>query len=203
MLTFSHALMCKTKGKQDKDGSSSSSANITMPELSALLEEHRKALSADFKSSFEALTSSLEGLHSTVMDHGQWISSLGENANEVDLCLQQIETACSTPTLQHDNESLKAKLADLEGRSRHQNIRIIGLPESLEGSRPTAFFSQLLVDVFGMEVLSSPPEPERAHRSLAPKPAAGEKPRPIIIRLHHFQVKDLLICEARRRGDLF
>ena len=200
---YFHIQLClKQKGKQDKDVPSSSSASIIMPELSTLLEEHRKALSADFKSSFEALTTTLDGLHSTVTDHGQRISSLEENANEVDLCLQQLETACSTPTLQHDNESLKAKLADLEGRSRRQNIRIIGLPESLEGSIPTTFFSQLLVDVFGMEVLSSPPELDRAHWSLAPKPATGHKPRPVIIRLHRFQVKHMLIREARRRGDL-
>lgn len=118
--------MSKTKRKQDKDRSSSLSASITMPELSSLLEEHRKASSADFKSSFEALTTTLDGLHSTATDNGQWIRSLEENAKEVDLRLQRLETACST--LQHDNESLKTKLADLEGRSRHQNIRIIGLP---------------------------------------------------------------------------
>ena len=193
--------MSKAKGKQDKDGLSSSSANVTLAELSSLLDEHRKTISADFKSSFEALTKTLDGLHSSITNHGEWISSLEDNSNEVEDRLQQIENACST--LQQDNALLKSKLADLEGRSRRQNIRIIGLPESLEGSRPTAFFSQLLVDVFGAEVLSSPPELDHAHRSLAPKPTTGDKPRPVIIRLHRFQVKDLLIREARRRGDLF
>lgn len=192
--------MSKAKGKQDKEASSSS-ASVTLADLSSLLDEQRKAISADFKSSFEALTTTLEGLHSTVTEHGQRISSLEDNSNEVDLRLQQLETACST--LQQDNVLLKAKVADLEGRSRRQNIRIIGLPESLEGPRPTVFFSELLVDVFGTEVLPSPPELDRAHRSLAPKPATGDKPRPVILRLHRFQVKDLLIREARRRGDLF
>ncbi|KAJ4939396.1 hypothetical protein JOQ06_028845, partial [Pogonophryne albipinna] len=154
-----------------------------------------------FLSSFEALTTTLNGLNSTVAGHGERIGSLEDNSNEVDRRLQHLENACST--LQQDNVLLKTKLADLEGRSRRQNIRIIGLPESLEGPRPTAFFSQLLVDVFGKEVLSSPPELDRAHRSLAPKPAAGDKPRPVTVRLHHFQVKDLLIREARRRGELF
>ncbi|KAI4828841.1 hypothetical protein KUCAC02_022913 [Chaenocephalus aceratus] len=192
--------MSKTESKQDKDPSSSS-ASVTLAELSSLLAEHRKAISADFKSSFEALTTPLDGLNSTVAGHGERIGSLEDNSNEVDRRLQHLENACST--LQQDNVLLKTKLADLEGRSRRQNIRIIGLPESLEGPRPTAFFSQLLVDVFGKEVLSSPPELDRAHRSLAPKPAAGDKPRPVIVRLHHFQVKDLLIREARRRGELF
>lgn len=129
------------------------------------------------------------------------VSALLKKTNELDLRLQQLEFACSTP--QQDNVLLKAKLADLEGHSRRQNIRIIGLPESLKGSRPTVFFSQLLVDVFGTEVLSTPPELDRAHWSLAPKPATGAKPQPVIIRLHRFQVKDLLICQAHRRGDLF
>ncbi|KAF3848746.1 hypothetical protein F7725_015243 [Dissostichus mawsoni] len=189
--------MSKTKSKQDKDPSSSS-ASVTLAELSSLLAEQRKAISADFKSSFEALTTTLDGLNSTVAGHGERIGSLEDNSNEVDRRLQHLENACST--LQQDNVLLKTKLADLERRSRRQNIRIIGLPESLEGPRPTAFFSQLLVDVFGKEVLSSPPELDRAHRSLAPKPAAGDKPRPVIVRLHRFQVKDLLIREARRRG---
>ncbi|KAJ4941916.1 hypothetical protein JOQ06_011788 [Pogonophryne albipinna] len=147
--------MSKTKSKQDKDPSSSS-GSVTLAELSSLLAEHRKAISADFKSSFEALTTTLDGLNSTVAGHGERIGSLEDNSNEVD-----------------------------------------------RRPRPTAFFSQLLVDVFGKEVLSSPPELDRAHRSLAPKPAAGDKPRPVIVRLHRFQVKDLLIREARRRGELF
>lgn len=88
--------MSKSKGKQEKDSSSSSSASVTLAEVSSSLDEHRNAISADFKSSFKALTVTLEGLHSTVMDHGQRISSLEENSNEVDLRLQQLESACST-----------------------------------------------------------------------------------------------------------
>lgn len=37
---------------------------------------------------------------------------------------------------------------------------------------------------------------------LAAKPAAGQRPHPIILHLHRYQVKELLIREARRRGKL-
>jgi len=70
---------------------------------------------------------------------------------EVDHHLQQLKQACST--LQQINKSLKTKVADLEGRSSHQNICIISLSEAIEGSRQAAFFSQLLLNVFGMETL--------------------------------------------------
>lgn len=194
--------MSKAKGKQsEKDKELSSASSITMADISALLEEHREGLSSDFKSSFESLASTLDSINSTVADHGQCIGSLETNATLVDQRLQQLEKTCSD--LQKDNEQLKLKVSDLEGRSRRQNVRIIGLPESIEGPRPTKFFSKLLADVFGTDVLASPPELDRAHRSLAPKPAPGGKPRPVILRFHRFQVKDLVICEARKRGTLY
>ncbi|KAL7849537.1 hypothetical protein SRHO_G00211600 [Serrasalmus rhombeus] len=102
-----------------------------------------------------------------------------------------------------DNAKLKAKVLDLEGRSRRYNLRLIGLPESIEGTRPTVFFSNLLVEVLGKDVLPSPPELERAHRALRDKPAEGEKPRAVIICFHKFQTKEAVIRSARqKRGEL-
>lgn len=167
--------MSKAKGKLAEKEKECSS--ISMADISSLLDEHRAALSADFKSSFESLASTLDSIQSTINDHGERIDSIEVNATLVDQRLQQLEGAYTA--LQKDNDLLKQKVADLEGRSRRQNIRIIGLPESIEGPRPSAFFSQLLIDVLGPEVLTSPPEIDRAHRSLAPKPAPGGKPRPV------------------------
>lgn len=56
---------------------------------------------------------------------------------------------------------------DLEACSRRNNIRIIGLPESIEGTHPIEFFTGLLVEVLGDQVLTSTPELDRAHRALA------------------------------------
>ncbi|KAL1252297.1 hypothetical protein QQF64_020093 [Cirrhinus molitorella] len=53
-----------------------------------------------------------------------------------------------------------------------------------------------------MEVLASPPELDIVHRSLASKPSPGEKLWPVILRFHRFQVKDLEIHKARKRGPL-
>ncbi len=78
----------------------------------------------------------------------------------------------------------------------------MGLPESIEGPHPTIFFSQLLVEVFGHQILPSPPELDRAHRIPASKPASGQRPRPVILRFHRYQVKDLVIRESRKKGVL-
>ncbi|KAI4793065.1 hypothetical protein KUCAC02_032950 [Chaenocephalus aceratus] len=101
------------------------------------------------------------------------------------------------------NAKLQAKTADLEARSRHKNICIICLPESIEGPRPTAFFSDLLPQLLGDQILPTSTELVRAHRSLDAKPKPGERQRPVIIRFHNFQTKERVIREARKmRADL-
>ncbi|KAJ8014425.1 hypothetical protein DPEC_G00040080 [Dallia pectoralis] len=105
--------------------------------------------------------------------------------------------------LAESNAKLRMKTSDLESRSRGNNIRIIGLPESIEGPRPTTFFAELLVELLGQQTLPSPPELDRAHRALTAKPQPGSRPRPVIIRLHRYQIKEMIVREARkRRGDL-
>lgn len=42
----------------------------------------------------------------------------------------------------------------------------------------------------------------RAHRSLLSKPGPGDRPRPVIICFHCYQQKELVIREARKRGNL-
>ncbi|KAI4802297.1 hypothetical protein KUCAC02_020145 [Chaenocephalus aceratus] len=116
---------------------------------------------------------------------------LESNANEQDGRIQSLESMCAK--LAENNTKLQAKLTDLESRSRRNNIRIIGLPESIEGPHPSTFFSEILAEVLG----------DIAHRALSNKPGLGQRPRPVVIRLHRFQQKDKIIHEARaKRGKL-
>ncbi|KAI4831038.1 hypothetical protein KUCAC02_002639 [Chaenocephalus aceratus] len=163
--------------------------------------EHRASISADFKAAFAVLEAKLNQTQTTVAEHGEQIDSLETNANLQDQRLRILEKKGAV--LADSNPKLAAKTADLEGRSRINNIRIIGLPESIEGPRPTTFFSELLVELLGNETLQSPPELDRAHRAPAARPQPGARQRPVILRLHRYQVKDLIVREARkRRGDL-
>ncbi|KAK7895737.1 hypothetical protein WMY93_021062 [Mugilogobius chulae] len=66
---------------------------------------------------------------------GKRISDLESNAEDVSQRLANLDATCES--LKKDNKQLKPKLCDLEGRSRRQNLRIVGLPESVEGPRPT------------------------------------------------------------------
>ncbi|KAF3854126.1 hypothetical protein F7725_014814 [Dissostichus mawsoni] len=151
-------------------------------------------------SSFESPTSTLDSIHSTVTDR-QRIHSLEANATEVDQRLQQLEDACSA--LKGDNETLKTKVADLEGRSRHQNLRIIGLPESIEAPRPSAFFSQLLVDTLGTKILASPPSlTELTGASRPSLPQEGDRDLSPMAELYKRGYKPALLFPAKLRITL-
>ncbi|CAL9701054.1 unnamed protein product [Knipowitschia caucasica] len=187
--------VAKTAEKEDARANASS---ITMEAISALLEKHRETLSAEFKASLTGMETKLDQ-HKLVMDdHDQRISSLELSSDDMSQRVSDLENACCA--LREDNSKLKAKVLDLENRSRRQNIRILGLTESTEGARPTDFFPLWLQEVFGKDILPSPPEIDRAHRTLNAKPGPGERPRPVIMRLHRFQTKELIIREARRKG---
>lgn len=57
------------------------------------------------------------------------------------------------------------------------------------------------MDILGKDVLTSPPELDRAHRALRPKPTEGDKPGAVIICFHKFQTKDMVIRAARKKRD--
>lgn len=185
--------------RKDEAQASGNLADITS--LKMLLEEHRAELSSEFKSAFSSLEAKMDTLHTTVNDHEQRLLSLEANADASSLTVRTLESEYTTLADQH--AKLKAKVLDLEGRSRRNNIRIFGLPEMIEGPQPSTFFTELLMEVFSASLFTSPPELDRAHRALTAKPKPGERPRSVIIRFHKFQTKELVIREAHKlRGKL-
>lgn len=49
--------------------------------------------------------------------------------------------------LKFENEKLHARVDDQESTSQRQNIRVVGLPEKIEGGHPTTFMETFLVEV--------------------------------------------------------
>lgn len=178
-------------------------ANPSLEAISEALGQLKLSIAEEFKTQHTQLSlidNKLDQVCLSVKEQGERLSSLEFTLNDLSGRVRHLEDTCSTLT--DNNLKLTTKVVDLESRSRRQNLRILGLAESTEKGQLTKFFSDLLVAVFGKELFSSPPEIDRAHRSLLPKPASGQKPRSVVIRLHRYQTKELLIREARRRGKL-
>lgn len=175
-------------------------SSISKDDLIASLTELKTSMLAEIKKSFEEVNGKLDGLQEIINTHDERLNSLEDNAETFCQRIAEVEACCER--LQADNAKLRSRLTEMEGRSRRNNVRLIGLPEGIEGPRPSEFFPKLLQDVFGPDTFPSPPELDRAHRSLAPKPGPGGKPRPVIICFHRYNNKELVIREARKKGDL-
>ncbi|XP_061915196.1 uncharacterized protein LOC133657643 [Entelurus aequoreus] len=189
------------RAKKEEQRKEDLAASTIMATLTTMLADHKTSLSSEFNSAFSKLNNTLDCIQTTLLENQKRLSSLELFADTTSQDMLAMNTKLTFVT--EENARLKAKLIDLESRSRRNNIRIVGVPENIEGPNPTTFFSQLLVEVLGEHTLSSTPELDRAHRSLTAKPGPGERPRAIVICFHRFQTRELVVREARkRRGKL-
>ncbi|KAJ7998661.1 hypothetical protein DPEC_G00207190 [Dallia pectoralis] len=93
------------------------------------------------------------------------------------------------------------KIGDLESRSRRCNLRVVGIPERLEGADPVSFMSGFFPEVLCDSFAPSPMKLDRAHR-LGPHPTPGSAaksgPRVMIVKFHNFRDKEAILRRPAR-----
>lgn len=104
--------------------------------------------------------------------------------------------------LQNQIKGLQDRVDDAEGRSRRNNIRILGLPEKCEGRNPIQFAEQWLKDYVTTEGLTGHFSVERAHRLPARPLQQGRPARPFIVRILDYKDRDLLLRKARDKAPI-
>jgi len=149
-------------------------------------------LQADISSVREELRYAIEPMQQKLSSHDQAIMELQRMCSDHSDLLTSLDSTVST--LKAEVKLLTDKCEDLEGRVRRNNI-LVGVPEGAEGVRPTEFIAKLLMDSLG---LADSPLLDRAHRTLRPKPGDGKPPRPFVIRVHFFHVRNDVL---RRAGE--
>lgn len=111
------------KGDSKREDSAASAVIAT---LTTMLADHKSSLSFEFNAAFSKLGKKLDDIQTTLLDHQQRLSSLESSANTTSQDVLAIDAKLAT--MSEENAKLKAKLIDLESRSRRNNLRIIGLP---------------------------------------------------------------------------
>ncbi|KAK7930453.1 hypothetical protein WMY93_006848 [Mugilogobius chulae] len=109
----------------------------------------------------------------------------------------QEETATALKTAMKRIAQLVTKTEDLENRARRKNLRIFGIREVTEGSRPLLEFVTEMIPTW----LGLPPQKtftlERVHRTLATgKPGQN---RAVLVCFLKFQDKEFVYREARKQ----
>ena len=104
--------------------------------------------------------------------------------------------------LLHTVKNLELKAEDAEGRSRRNNLQIVGIPEGTEGTNPTSYISDWIRSWVPSDVLSNCFVLERVHRALVARPPPGAPPRPFIARLLNYADRDAVLRAARSKENV-
>lgn len=86
---------------------------------------------------------------------------------------------------------------DLENRNRRRNLRVFGVPEGTEGTDAVKYMQAWIPKYLTLKTKGGTVKIERAHRTLAPKPAPNQRPRAIVLQLHNFRDKQRIMDTAR------
>lgn len=166
--------------------------------LGTKIDTQTTALRQEISAIRQELHSTVSSLQSANTENSKRIDDLEQSATEWSSTVMGLENTLKK--LQSDVGSLTKKCLDLEGRSRRQNIRLVGIEEGKEENNPRQFCAMALKEILGLE---ETPRLDGCHRSLAPKPQQGERPRPFIMRVHHGDVKDRILRLSSQKKQLF
>lgn len=97
--------------------------------------------------------------------------------------------------------AIKTKLADLEDRSRRNNVKIRGIPELIKPPDLKEYFTNIMKAALP----EAPLEDliiDRIHRLPRPRNIPDHLPRDTIVRIHFYHIKDQFMMIVRRRENL-
>ncbi|KAJ1171666.1 hypothetical protein NDU88_003525 [Pleurodeles waltl] len=109
----------------------------------------------------------------------------------------------SREVMEKQLEDTQWKLTDLEDRMRRNNLRVLGVPEGLEGSDTHSFMVALFKEAFpDLQQWDWDKEVQRAHRFPFSKRGSNSeggsgRPRVILISLLNYQARQAIYDRAR------
>ncbi|KAK5871797.1 hypothetical protein PBY51_004656 [Eleginops maclovinus] len=145
-------------------------------ELEKLRQDLTRELTASMNTSLAPIQASLQKITDTVATHAATITgmetALSAHSDGVTALEREVAVLKSKlETTNQVNDRLQLAVEDLVSRSKRQHLRVIGIPEGMEGDHARLFMTTLFKMVVGDPQLDTL-ELDRAYRSLAPKTAA-------------------------------
>lgn len=133
-----------------------------------------------FAAAFTDLRREIQSMHMRIDD-------LETTTTRHDAALQQIQH--SSQIYNSQLRDLHRHMEDLDNRGRRYNVRVRGIPESIEQNHIIQATIQIFNDLLGRPP-ESPIEYERLHRALKPRGRDSDPPRDVICCLVNFRLKE-------------
>lgn len=178
-------------------------ANASNP-TSCLDPALRQAIQEITENITKVLDEKLSCLSQTLQTHALRLQNAEKRTDEAEERISGIEDVTAEAnhrikTLEKTVQGMAEHIEELENRTRRKNIRVIGLPEGVEGNQATAFLESWLPEFLRIETKTGRIQIERAYRTS--KPAPDRRPRPLLICFHDFCDK-LKVLEAARLSGI-
>lgn len=164
------------------------------------IEEVNSSLKGEIKRLEADIRNKLEPIIVTSRKHSDAIRELEYATTEITQTTRKLMTELNRVSGQL--AKITEKCRDLEGLSKRQNLRIVGLKERKEDGKDTRDFSvDLLQRVLNLDEGT---KLYRVHRVLRVQPGPGAPPRQFILKLHHASVlEDIMKKVANKRNLIF
>ena len=159
---------------------------------------------AELKKSFEQR---LDAIDSSVKDIKKETRAIGNRVMNAEKRIGDLEdanmSAAQTLTsLSQQVKMLQTKCTNMEAQSKRNNLVLIGLDEGLEKDDPDKMLQDILKYVLDLTDTDPVPEVERHHRSLRPRPAPSDPPRPYLVRMLRWADRQRILQAAVTKKQL-
>lgn len=165
-------------------------------EICNTIESAVQGLQADIVAVRSELGSTTGAIQESINLQEERLTAVEDSATKTSDTVTELEATVAA--MRGEIQRLQDKCEDLENRSRRNNLRIVGIAEGEEGNKPTEFISNFLKDILDLE---ETPLIDRAHRLTLSQPKPGA-PRPFIMRVHFFHVKEEILRLSKEKGAL-
>lgn len=133
------------------------------------------------------------------------VQAMGEKINHIEHTIGEYSISFNTLVDAHTEQKeeivwLKGKIADLEDRSRRNNIKIRSIPESISAPQ-LQLYAQTLFSSLAPELSALQLPIDRIHRVPKPSFLPSETPRDVLLRVHYYHVKEQLLAAFLRIGN--
>lgn len=162
----------------------------------------REAVDSILVPALRDLRTEIQKTNETVKEISSELEKVAKSTKRTQDRVDSVQTAAredrrSVIELKTQLDQLTTKLTDLEDRGRRNNIRLVGLPEAVEGSNAIGYLKDNLPkwipSLAGRDI-----DIERAHRVYDGGEANSNKPRTLIFRLLRWQDRTAILNGARQ-----
>lgn len=157
--------------------------------IASAMEKQQQFIEAQFKTlqdRLDNIQSELSSCSNGVRELRDRYSSLSSRVGKV----EKSQDKCAARLT-----AFEEKMADLEDRSRRDNVRILNLPEGVEATNLTAYISAS-IPVWFPSLADTKPEIMRAHRIGPPNKSA--RPRTVIMKMLRYTDRDSILRASRK-----